>query len=1183
MQITESFLKDLIIRHEFLTQVKLKSLCELQEKLKNNKLPKTLLEIFQYKKVFSENRLSQLLSLVEFFNTRVNDSLICQIAIDEKIVSQELYEKSLITQRAIYSVKETILPLKEIFFLKGEKGAWEKVESKLSSLSKEDFAKKWKKQESEITKEDTNALKWRRIHLGKDIPQNTENTSPPSKLEENTPPPSKLEENTPPPSKLEENTPPPSKLEENTPPPTKLEKDITTFSLEKNKDTKKNIHKHQPQSSSPKELSIPPSKITENETPPSKLSPPPPLSTTQPQQNFDIDQDKQQNQLVIKSFIIATIVLVGIFTILYLNNSTDKKDFSVILQLIERQENVEAEKKSRVFLQNYPESKHVTSVKKSLQDILIRKAQISLNQEKIEESASWLEEANLLGDYKDKRISTLQEKIVQQQQITARKNTFDNALQKAQKSIASNDFESAQLTIDNIKIRFQKNWAKKDIEILQDKLNLSKHKFAQETYKYIDKLPDYKQTQLPKLSKKLDIQILSLGEVNKQSNSLTQTNFFAIAKNHMYCFDGQNGKTKWVTSCINNSIQPIFLAGPKQNFNMKIADRVLLLKTPSILSMLKTNDGTVLWELKIPGIVSSQLTLHKQRIYLGTYDNHCLEIDVQNGNILGGYRTGETPVYAPTIDKKLNLIFIPCHKNIYVYNKNTGQLTYTIPYEKKPCASTIAVSPYLCTFTTENSRSYINTYKITPQSAQLLKTIEVEGEMTTPAAMSCGNLAVATNKHLKLFALNPKNVQESIFPLNRTSSILLNDSKTFMQFSNLGRSLTISSQKLFAVDIQLFSKRIDVIQKKWQLTYKNKNVAMPIQKTRDTLFTVTSDNNSYIAHCFTLEKETPTQLWEKRFAFASHNKVLQTKDKRTFITTTDGSIHELFSKDNKINYRIAAYNTAHTPLVAVDKQHFFSINNGQAQLINNITGWPIWKSDKINNHQKYIGACVGKGSIFFSYGKTIFALDIKTGKKSYLEYSEFKGNSFSSNPYFHENSIFIGSKDGYVYELGLAKQDNISFLQKKWSFATEGAVTTTPLYFKNTLYFADHHLYAIDLLRRRLKWSIKTSGKIYSQPVIDNNILYFGNSERQIYAVDILSGKTKWRKKITGKVTSSPLITKEKVYFTSVAGEVLAFSKEGKLVWQVNIIGAINCSPFIINQKIAVISDNGFVYFIEEK
>ena len=225
MHITESFLKDIIIRHEFLQQDKLKSLCELQKKLKNNKLPKTLVEIFQYKKVFSENRQNQLQLLIEFFNTRIFDSVLCKFAIEEDIISQEQYEKSLITQRAIFVAKNKVLSLTEIFELKEicrEKDLQPLIE-KINALPQEKRDKLWKKHQAEIDKQDVQDLKWRKAHNNKDsTADKTEKDVPPSKLEKDAPPhgqglqapPSKLEKV---PTKKSELVPP-SQLEKSAKP-----------------------------------------------------------------------------------------------------------------------------------------------------------------------------------------------------------------------------------------------------------------------------------------------------------------------------------------------------------------------------------------------------------------------------------------------------------------------------------------------------------------------------------------------------------------------------------------------------------------------------------------------------------------------------------------------------------------------------------------------------------------------------------------------------------------------------------------------------------------------------------------------------------------------------------------------------------------------------------------------------
>lgn len=85
----------------------------------------------------------------------------------------------------------------------------------------------------------------------------------------------------------------------------------------------------------------------------------------------------------------------------------------------------------------------------------------------------------------------------------------------------------------------------------------------------------------------------------------------------------------------------------------------------------------------------------------------------------------------------------------------------------------------------------------------------------------------------------------------------------------------------------------------------------------------------------------------------------------------------------------------------------------------------------------------------------------------------------------------------------------------------------------------------------KVKWTFRTNGMISSSPIIDNSIVYFGSSDGYLYAVEKGTGELKWKFETKGDVKSTPLLYNGAVYFISMDGNFYAISsKDGSLLWK---------------------------------
>ena len=148
-----------------------------------------------------------------------------------------------------------------------------------------------------------------------------------------------------------------------------------------------------------------------------------------------------------------------------------------------------------------------------------------------------------------------------------------------------------------------------------------------------------------------------------------------------------------------------------------------------------------------------------------------------------------------------------------------------------------------------------------------------------------------------------------------------------------------------------------------------------------------------------------------------------------------------------------------------------------------------------------------------------------------------------------------------------------------WSFETEKEETdpkyierrSSPIIFEDILYIGniDHNMYAIDANTGKLKWSFKTDGPITSSPALWNRTLYFGSEDGTFYAVNIDTHKLRWKYRTDGPIYSSPAIAERMVFFGSTDGTFYALDAlTGEERWEFDTKQTISCNPVVVQNYV---------------
>ena len=184
------------------------------------------------------------------------------------------------------------------------------------------------------------------------------------------------------------------------------------------------------------------------------------------------------------------------------------------------------------------------------------------------------------------------------------------------------------------------------------------------------------------------------------------------------------------------------------------------------------------------------------------------------------------------------------------------------------------------------------------------------------------------------------------------------------------------------------------------------------------------------------------------------------------------------------------------------------------------------------------------GNILFSDNKqSLHSLNASTGKQNWqLDFGANLPNDWGfdyyySSPTIADGKIFVGGKDGFVYNV-----------------AADGKVT----------------------------WKFKADNIVRSTPAVSDNAVFFGDIDGNLYRVDATTGKELWRFKTIGNglknedfgfdrraIISSPTIAKDKVIVGCRDGFFYAVDKNNELADAFGATKTPEC--FLFNKKATLV------------
>jgi outer membrane protein assembly factor BamB len=182
---------------------------------------------------------------------------------------------------------------------------------------------------------------------------------------------------------------------------------------------------------------------------------------------------------------------------------------------------------------------------------------------------------------------------------------------------------------------------------------------------------------------------------------------------------------------------------------------------------------------------------------------------------------------------------------------------------------------------------------------------------------------------------------------------------------------------------------------------------------------------------------------------------------------------------------------------------------------------------------------------------------------------------------FHYSQLHKG-KNPYENVLSTT---NVGSIDVDWSYATLGAITSSPAVSGGTLFVgsADDDLYAINATTGATVWKFHTTNSIVdSSPAVVNGIVYIGSTDGNLYAVSATTGlQESWSPMKTGAaINSSPAVVNGVVYIGSTDKSLYAFNATtGVKLWSTVATGnTILSSPAVYNGVVYVGSYDNSLY-----
>jgi len=257
-------------------------------------------------------------------------------------------------------------------------------------------------------------------------------------------------------------------------------------------------------------------------------------------------------------------------------------------------------------------------------------------------------------------------------------------------------------------------------------------------------------------------------------------------------------------------------------------------------------------------------------------------------------------------------------------------------------------------------------------------------------------------------------------------------------------------------------------------------------------------------------------------------------------------------------------------------------------------GWDVYLSSPVvvDGEPGAEDGVGGGGVVVFGAGDgSIYALDLGTGQERWRFTTEGR---IRSTPAVADGIVFAGSADGVVYALALSdgteqwrhETEGVSFDSGQFGFDRR-SIIASPAIVDGTVYVGsrDGFMYALDQATGTRKWRVSHQVSwAMSSPSIVGDALIAGTSDGAfLHRVDVTTGEEVWRFQAEGYTWSSPALAGSTAYIGDGAGYLWAVDAEtGTERWSFRTGGGVYSSPWVADGTVYFGADDGAVYAVGE-
>lgn len=146
------------------------------------------------------------------------------------------------------------------------------------------------------------------------------------------------------------------------------------------------------------------------------------------------------------------------------------------------------------------------------------------------------------------------------------------------------------------------------------------------------------------------------------------------------------------------------------------------------------------------------------------------------------------------------------------------------------------------------------------------------------------------------------------------------------------------------------------------------------------------------------------------------------------------------------------------------------------------------------------------------------------------------GGAIKSSPVVHDDLVFTGSTDGFLYAVRL--DDG----KQSWAFQADGPIEAPPLYDSGSVFVSSVKgtLYSLDARTGGLNWIYRTGDRIVGSANSihhgDNHYLVAGSHDNFLYCLDMKTGAVIWTYETESYINGTPSVDGDTVIFGGCDG-----------------------------------------------